>query len=1321
MSVAEAIEVKAVGRNRSRILLHQVHRPDNAVPELSIVVPTPTEGDAIIMLLASLRETSQHLAVEILVVNDGDEEALQRVALLARQLSTQTCDIRVIHMQRPGEQPQSMATAAMLGIERARSHYVAVVDVDVPHPLAHLIRLYQAATLHNADVVMATGNVGGDGPNGVGARRHVMYQRGMKTLAKLLFPEHLRRVADPFGGCFLFRRALLDGLELRTTGDHLALDVLTQTPWITLVELPGAAPEDGGGTSAVDRRRAVATMRQFGTLARVVPLAALVWKIALIWLLGGLVSLLPFMGVLSLRRSPWLGVLAALETLLLCVALGEELNARHALNVVSLLKRWVVGHGQWLAPTGAYACTTFFLSSVLHNWIIAVGVAPAISLAVRLVLDPPGAPRRVLVTNAAQTADETLLIGREDTARQPVLALMTTSAFLAGAVAISLAQLGPVVAIVALVLGAAGLMQFSIDRSKAITIVLALATAIASVDYATWRVQMTNWTAWFISVPLLLAEALGMVHTLGLQWTLWPRKAPRVRHAENPTHRPIYIFIPTVNEGADVLVPTIRAAKRARTTYLNKHPHGHVEIVICNDGRVANAPNWHEPEDVARRLGVTCITRTVGGGAKAGNLEHARQAVGATGNALIVIFDADQIAHPDFLLRTVRPFSDPEIGWVQTGQYYSNTDNPVARWAHDQQALFYELLCPGKAAHNAAFICGTNVMIRAAALDEIGGMPQDSVTEDFAASIRLHPHWRSVYLSDVLAQGLGPMDLGAYFKQQRRWAIGTLSMLRTQWRAIFLPRKHGLRFVQRIQYALACTHYLSGVRDLIYIIAPLLYVAFGLSAVHGARLETFLWHFLPYWCVSMSAFMYAAWKKTGWRGVVIGFASFPVLIGAALSVLCKRDVTFAVTSKRRANRVSVAVVMPHVLAFAATLTALIWNWRRHDLLQGTAFFVQMWLLYITVMLGLSLWLATHDMLYQRSWRLEIGHSWLRMRQLGRKAHMRAAVVIPSVAALVCLFALTADGGLYATTLAPTNPDVLIAHQAPYLGIAGDTSVLATHIPELGQQADIHFGIVGRSQNVAEHFDTRNLGAAGAVPWITLQFGHYQADGTPSLDASPAAIANGVHDGDIRRLAGEIRQYGKPVLLTILPNVDRNWSVSSAVANGGIPADSARAWAHVHALFHEAGATNVSWVWAPKDPAHDELFAPPDALYDDVLVNVTYNPIGISDEPAIIEDVAGHHPDKPVLVETTSVHADANETAWLEQLTNVVTSNHAILGLIYFDGTPTQQIQTHAQLPTVDTSLLQWAHHTDSVMVFASPDKPTSSASLSAVPPQVSNR
>ena len=455
----------------------------------------------------------------------------------------------------------------------------------------------------------------------------------------------------------------------------------------------------------------------------------------------------------------------------------------------------------------------------------------------------------------------------------------------------------------------------------AVTAALAVGVGMSAAQYFWFRAQIVHWAAWGVAVPLLLAEMHGLVHTLGLQYTLWPRPTPVLFCRDRWTPPPIFVFIPTVNEGAAVLEPTVRGALSARARFLREFPKACVTVVLCNDGRVCGRPEWREVERLAARLEVACITRPVGGGAKAGNIEFARQAVGATGEALVVLFDADQVAEDEFLTRTVPPFADPSVGWVQTGQYYRNRENPVARWADDQQALFYRVLCPGKAALNAAFICGTNVVIRASALDEIGGLPQDTVTEDFAASLLLHSRWRSLFLPGILAAGLGPLDLRSYFAQQGRWATGTLGVLRRRWRLVFLPGG-GLSLAQRIQYGLACTHYLSGLRDLVYLLVPFLFLLLGVSAIQGAGLPAFLSRFLPYFALSQIAFWHAARRRTTWRGLALGFGSFPVLLASLLLVIFGQRVRFAVTPKQRTGRGRGAPLLGQTLAGAGCLAGL---------------------------------------------------------------------------------------------------------------------------------------------------------------------------------------------------------------------------------------------------------------------------------------------------------------------------------------------------------------------------------------------------------------
>jgi len=381
---------------------------------------------------------------------------------------------------------------------------------------------------------------------------------------------------------------------------------------------------------------------------------------------------------------------------------------------------------------------------------------------------------------------------------------------------------------------------------------------------------------------------------------------------------------------------------------------------VCNDGRAAGREGWREAEEVAERFGVRCVTRTVAGGAKAGNIEHARRALDVPAHALLVIFDADMIARPDFLLRIVPPFADRRVGWVQTGQYYHNLENPVARWANDQQSLFFEVLSAGKAAQNALFICGTNVAVRMDALDEIGGLPQDSVTEDFAASILLHPRWRCVYVEGVLATGLGPLDLPGYFTQQNRWAVGTLGVLRRRWRMLLLPsRGRGLAGPQRVQYGLSCTNYLSGVCNLVYLVAPLLYVLAGISALRTVTLGVLLSHFLPYFALSQIAFRYAAGGRAHWRGSVLGFGSAATLVGSLLSVILGRRLGFVITPKRRKSPRTARALLPHACAMAACLAGLAAAWTTHGF-GPLSLICAAWLCWTLALLGTMLWLGALD-------------------------------------------------------------------------------------------------------------------------------------------------------------------------------------------------------------------------------------------------------------------------------------------------------------------------------------------------------------------------
>lgn len=472
--------------------------------------------------------------------------------------------------------------------------------------------------------------------------------------------------------------------------------------------------------------------------------------------------------------------------------------------------------------------------------------------------------------------------------------------------------------------------------------------ALSAFQYLQVRLVVIHWEAAWIAIPLLLAELLGLIHMLGFLFVQWMKPEYTPAPGTIGAKYKLYILIPTATESPDIVENTICAILCAKAKLLEHSPSSNVTIVLCNDGLVAGNLNWRMNERLASRFDIECITRTVPGGAKAGNLQNVWDTLHIDDESLVAIFDADHTPHPEFFVRTLSYFSDPHVGWVQTGQYYRNIDNLIANWANQQMILFYDNLCPHKAADDALFLCGTNFIIRACALNEIGGLPMKSPTEDFAASLPMHINgWRSIYLKDRLSSGLGPMDMKSYLRQQSRWARGCLMVTAEYWREIFLPWQKGLRFSQRFHYFLSGTHYLGGIRNLIYVLTPMIFLLLGVSAIRTDS-PIFLISFAVYWIVGMMA---ASWHMVDgisiWRINMMSFGSFPMLVRSFQRVLVQDDQPFDVTSKRRLKQAG-WMLLPHLNFTIFIGISLLVGWRFHSASIVDVAVNSFWLLYSIV-------------------------------------------------------------------------------------------------------------------------------------------------------------------------------------------------------------------------------------------------------------------------------------------------------------------------------------------------------------------------------------
>ncbi len=174
-------------------------------------------------------------------------------------------------------------------------------------------------------------------------------------------------------------------------------------------------------------------------------------------------------------------------------------------------------------------------------------------------------------------------------------------------------------------------------------------------------------------------------------------------------------------------------------------------------------------------LSVQIVRKVTDKGFKAGALNCALGYLGPEVEYVLVL-DVDHAPAPG-ILSTMVPvlMNDPDLAFVQAPQTYVDAAPSLVEAAHAyKQRIFYDHICPGLSATGCVFMSGSNVLIRTAALANVAGFDESSVTEDVRTSLNLHQRgWKGTFLATRVADGYSPHNLGAYHLQLRRWATGT--------------------------------------------------------------------------------------------------------------------------------------------------------------------------------------------------------------------------------------------------------------------------------------------------------------------------------------------------------------------------------------------------------------------------------------------------------------------------------------------------------------------------------------------------------------------
>ena len=380
-------------------------------------------------------------------------------------------------------------------------------------------------------------------------------------------------------------------------------------------------------------------------------------------------------------------------------------------------------------------------------------------------------------------------------------------------------------------------MAISLARtsdSYLVTLTLMITSLFATFRYGYWRISQTilffqdpasHWGALdaFFILLLVYAESYAFVILfLGFFQTIWPlRRAPMPlpESAEEWPH--IDVLIPTYNEPLEVVRYTALGALNI------DWPTDKLHVYILDDGR------RKEFEQFAFEAGVGYKIRPDNFHAKAGNINTALKTLTSP---YVAIFDCDHVPTRSFLQMTMGWFlRDHNLAMLQTPHHFYSPD-PFERnlgqfrIIPNEGELFYGIVQDGNDFWNATFFCGSCAVLRRTALDEIGGIAVETVTEDAHTSLRMQSNgWNTAYINIPQAAGLATERLSAHVGQRIRWARGMIQILRTD-NPLFAPK---LSFAQRLCYFNAMMHFMYALPRLIFLTAPLIYLLLSHTNVPG--------------------------------------------------------------------------------------------------------------------------------------------------------------------------------------------------------------------------------------------------------------------------------------------------------------------------------------------------------------------------------------------------------------------------------------------------------------------------------------------------------
>lgn len=704
------------------------------------------------------------------------------------------------------------------------------------------------------------------------------------------------------------------------------------------------------------------------------------------------------------------------------------------------------------------------------------------------------------------------------------------------------------------------------------------------------------------------------------------------------------------------------------------------------------------------------ISRSERTDAKAGNINNALRKM-AKGE-ICVILDPDHVPSPEFLNHVLPYFEDKKIGFVQIVQAYNNIhESYVAKGSAQQTFQFYGPIMMCMNSYGTVNAIGANCTFRREALESINGHAA-GLAEDMHTAMRLHAKgWKSVYVPKILARGLVPSSLTAYYKQQLKWARGTTDLLAHVYPKLFKQ----FNWRQRLHYGLIPLHYIIGFFYLINFLIPILSLCFAITPWKGNVLQFGLSLFPLIATVIIIRNYVQRWvmeeKERGFHAVggLLQISTWWIFCLGCIYTIFGKKIPYLPTPKTGEDKTSWKILAPNVIVGIISLFSIVYGLQKN--LTPFSLFMAGFALLNACFMFFTLYLGFHKSKQVAAMK----------NNFSKKAYQtNLQVKIRLWRFRHTVYSLVRQTGLPLLLLIIGFSIISINNQQHRKWDGVRTHIKPAHLSQfyLGAYSPLFQNGLSNEKELKSVENKLNIAfdiSAHYIPWgDTYRFNNLksvldQNTHTPIITWEPwssdFSFSNSVKDyrenknifkhimaGDfdnyIKQTAFALKSYDKTVYLRFAHEFDNPFYPWSKTG-GNSAEEFKKAWIHIWNIFKNIGVSNVRWVWNPwKSEAIAQYY--PGDLYVDLVGLTTLNYGKQSDFDQIYlpfkNALRTQKITKPIiLAEFGSLAQSTNQTAWLSNAFESIADNHPeIKHLVFFNSAIDKNVPSQ-----LNTSVLNW--------------------------------